>query len=74
MLRILEPELISDFADGFAGVEYFFFCDIDQFGLDVFRSGFPGFFFDQITEIVGGQMNLICTVSYCWQARTLRFF
>ena len=33
MLRILETELISDFADGFAGVEYFFFCDIDQFGL-----------------------------------------
>ena len=24
MLRILETELISDFADGFAGVEYFF--------------------------------------------------
>lgn len=41
MLRILETELISDFADGFAGVEYFFFCDIDQFGLDMFGSGFP---------------------------------
>ena len=47
MLRILETELISDFADGFAGVEYFFFCDID---------------------------HLICTVFYCRQARTLRFF
>lgn len=45
MLRILETELISDFADGFAGVEYFFFCDIDQFGLDMFGSGFPGLFF-----------------------------
>ena len=74
MLRILETELISDFADGFAGVEYFFFCDIDQFGLDMFGSGFPGLFFDQIAEIIGGQMHLICTVFYCRQARTLPFF
>ena len=41
MLRILETELISDFADGFAGVEYFFFCDIDQFGLDMLLSAGP---------------------------------
>ena len=57
MLRILETELISDFADGFAGVEYFFFCDIDQFGLDMFGSGFPGLFFDQGTQVIGAHMN-----------------
>ena len=50
MLRILETELISDFADGFAGVEYFFFCDIDQFGLDMFGSGFPGLFLIRTPE------------------------
>ena len=35
---------------------------------------FPVSFFDQIAEIIGGQMHLICTVFYCRQARTLRFF
>lgn len=73
MLGILEAQFVGDFADGFAGVEHFFLGQIYDFELNIFLSGFPGFLFDEVTEIIGGQVQLVGAVSNGRQAQRLRF-
>ena len=36
MLRIFEPQFVSDFTDGLACAQYLFFGDVDQPELDMF--------------------------------------
>ena len=54
MLRVFEPKGISYFADGFGGVENFFFSYVNDFLLDVLLWRFTRLFFDEISEVVGG--------------------
>ena len=53
MLRIFEPEVVSNLAERFAVVMYSFFRHFNHFRLDVFLGGFPGFLFDQVAKIAG---------------------
>jgi hypothetical protein len=50
MLRVFKAKLISYLAYIFIKVEYFFFGNINQFKLDVFRGCFTGFLFYQVAE------------------------
>ena len=48
MLRIFEPQFVSDFTDGLACAQYIFFGDVDQPELDMFLCGFTCFLLYQV--------------------------
>ena len=68
MLGVFKAKLIRDFAYRFVRVEDFLLGHIDKFGLDVFLGGFSGLFFDQVTKIIAGQMQLVGKVPHRGQS------
>lgn len=63
MLRVFESEVVGDLAYGFRSVEDALFGDIDQLGLNIFLGGSAGLLSDQVTEVVGGKVELAGTVA-----------
>jgi len=74
MLRIFEPECIGDLADGFGRVENTFFGHVDDFFLYILLGRSARFFFYQIPEIIGRQMELGCAGGHRWEAIELGLF
>lgn len=66
MLRILKAQLVCDFTDVLVGIEYPFFGDCNNLALDILLGRLACLFFDQVTEIVGRQMEFIGKVGYRW--------
>ena len=73
MLWILESQFVSDFTDGLAGVEHLFLGQINDFQLNVLLGGFAGFLLDEVTEVIGGKVQLVCAIGDGRQAECLRF-
>ena len=59
MLRILEPQVVSNLADGLVGTCYHLLGGINQFVLDVFLRGLPRLFLNQVSEIIGREKDLV---------------
>ena len=73
MLWIFKPKIISNLAHRFVGVKNSFFSNVDQFRLYIFQRCFPGFFFNQVAEIIWRQVQLFCAIGNRWQPHHLRF-
>ena len=63
MLGVLESQFIRNFADRPTGIEHPFFGYAYQFHLNMLLSRPACFFLNQVTEIIGRQMQLLCTIS-----------
>ena len=72
MMRILESQFVSNFADSLILIIKPFFCFLYHKKLNGFLSRFPGFFLYQITEIVRGKMQSVCGILHGWQTDSLR--
>ena len=64
MLGVLETQFVGNFADGFTGVEHLFFRYIHELHLDMLLCRPACFFFDQVAEIVGRQMQSVGTIPH----------
>ncbi|MNL71963.1 hypothetical protein D3C87_1971990 [compost metagenome] len=64
MLLISESELLSHFTDLLSVVTEHDFRFIDHGGLNMIQCRSSGFFFDQVTKIVVGKMELIGAVTH----------
>ena len=73
MLSIFESQFIGNFAHRFVRIKDFRFCYINQLEVNVLVRRFSGFLFDQITEVVGGKIQLVCAVDHGRQSDFLRF-
>ena len=74
MLGIFETKFVGNLTNGFVGIEYFLLRNIDQFGLNILLRGFAGFFFYEITKIIGRKVQFISAGSNRWQPDCLRLF
>ena len=73
MLRIFESEFVGNLADRLARVEHPFLGQVDQLHLDMFLCRPARLFFNQVTEIVGGQEHFVRKVFYGRQSVCLQF-
>ncbi len=58
MLWIFEAQFMRDFSQVTVNIQHPFFGYVNDFGLDILLRGLTGFFFDQVAEIIGGEIQL----------------
>ena len=74
MLGVFKTQFIGHFTNGFINVQHFFFGNIHQLILDTFLCRFAGFFFNKVAKIIGGYIQLGCTIGHRGQAGFCRLF
>ena len=63
MLWVFESKLVSNFTYRLIWIEDLRFRGIDKFEMNVFVRGLPGFFFNEISEVIRRKVKFIGTVS-----------
>ena len=68
MLRILEAQFVGNLADRLPRVEHTFFRHFQGLLLDMLQGGLSCFLFQQVTQIVGRETELVGTVLHGGQS------
>ena len=71
-MRILEADFVSNFAHGLVRACQQILDAVDNGKVDVFDGGLARFLLDEVAEIVGGKMELVCTPSHGGQTDLFR--
>ena len=71
-MGILEPQFIGDFTNGFIGGAKELLGFVHQLDMDMLLGSFSRLFLDEITEIVGGEMQFIREILHIGQTPFLR--
>ena len=72
VVRVLEPDLVGDFADRLVGAEEQVFHFVDDHEVDVFDGGLACLFFHEVAEVVGGEVQFLRAPVHRGQSDLLR--
>ena len=72
MMRILEPNFVSNLTNRFTCTRQQYLYTIDNGKMNVFDGWLSCFFLDKVAEIVGWEMKLVSTPCYCGQTILFR--
>ena len=73
MLRILEPQFVSNLTDRFRSIEHMFLCRFQCLLLDMFQGGHARLFLQQIAQVVGRKAKFVSAVLHGGQSFRDRF-